>query len=492
MNFRIDSHGALSLLLATSALAGVLSGCAAGPDFHPPAPPEATRYLRSEPQTAAKAAETAAAEAPHERWWQAYGSERLDQLVERALQHNPSLAAGEANLRQAQENVNAQRGLFYPTVQMGYAASRQNSGTVLSSALSSGQALYSLHTAQLSVGYVPDVFGGNRRQVESLQAGADSQQFQNEALRTTIASNVVAAVLQEQALLDQVKLVQTALDLAGEQLQHARALRAAGYNSDLDLAQQEAAYAQTQTLLPPLAKQLEQTRDLLSTLCGDLPDALATPDDARADEHLAAIRTPAALPQVVPSQLVAHRPDVQAALAQLHAAFAQIGVAQSNLLPQFSIGANLAYSGSSLSGLISPAHQSWSLLAGLTAPLIDGGTLRARKRGAEAAADAAQAQYRSAVLTAFQNVADTLYALQHDREALDAAEHNVAASERQMRLTEQQFEQGYVARPTWLAARQAFLQARLAQVSGRASYLGDTAALYQALGGGWQSPAAKD
>ncbi|CAM3840988.1 efflux transporter outer membrane subunit [Roseateles saccharophilus] len=487
MKFR-DKHLPKPLLRAVQLFAvAALSGCAAGPDFHAPPPPQATGYLRGEPRDTAVVPGDAAA--PQPRWWTAYGSARLDALVERALQRNPGIAAGEASLRQAQENVNAQRGLFYPSAQLGYSATRQNSGTVLSSPLSSGQSLYNLHTAQLSVGFVPDVFGSNRRQVESLQAGADSQRYQTDAVRTTIASNVAAAVLQEQSLLDQVQLVNEALGVAKEQLRHSRAQQEAGYSSGLDLAQQEAALAQTQALLPPLNKQLEQTRDLLSTLCGDLPSEFAATDDESAAGYLDRLQMPQPLPRVLPSQLVQYRPDVQAALEQLHAAYAQIGVSVSNMLPQFSIGANLGYSAASLSSLISPAHQSWGLVAGLTQPLFAGGALTARKHAAEAAAEAAQAQYRSAVLTAFQNVADTLYALEHDGQALDAAQRSVAAAERLMALTEQQFSQGYAARPAWLAARQALLQARLARAGAKATHLGDSVALFQALGGGWRQGA---
>lgn len=458
--------------------AAALVGCAAGPDYREPAAPQASAYVRGE------VVDTQAP--PPARWWVAYGSERLNGLVERALQRNPGMAAAEANLRQAQENVNVQRGLFYPSLQLGYNVSRQNSGAVLSSSLNSGQSLYNLHTAQLNVGFVPDVFGGNRRQLESLQASEDSQRYQNDALRTTIASNVAAAVMQELSLLEQLRILDETLGLAREQLQHTRAQQQAGYSSGLDLAQQEAAYAQVEALLPPLNKQLEQTRDLLSVLCGDLPSDWALTTGNTAATGISSLQLPQPLPQVLPSQLVRFRPDVQAAAAQLHAAYAGIGVSASALLPQFSIGANLSYSATALSTLFSPAQQSWNLVAGLTQPLFDGGTLRARKRAAEAAAEAAQAQYQSTVLTAFQNVADTLYALEHDRRALEAAERNVAASERLARLTEQQFRLGYAGRPAWLAAQQALLQARVALVGARATYLGDTVALYQALGGGWQ------
>jgi NodT family efflux transporter outer membrane factor (OMF) lipoprotein len=252
----------------------------------------------------------------------------------------------------------------------------------------------------------------------------------------------------------------------------------------LELAQQEAAYAQTLATLPPLKKQLEQTRDLLAILCGQLPsDALPAASESE-------IQVPMSLPKIVPSQLAQYRPDIQAAQEQLHATFAQIGVAVANMYPQISIGANLAYNSSVLPGLLNPASQAWGALAGLTLPIFQGGTLSARRRAAEAAADAAKAQYQSVVLTAFQNVADTLYAIDQDGYALSTAEHLEAATAHQLDLTQNQFNQGYSSLLVLLSARQSYLQAKLAKEQSRSVYLGDTAALFQALGGGWQSDSA--
>lgn len=475
----LDSSRSVAGPLRTVALglftAGLLSACAVGPDYHAPQAPQVKAFTRqAEPAVSAGTADV------RPDWWTVYASPRLDSLVQRALQHNPGIDAGLANLRQAQELVTAQRGLFFPQVQAGYSANRQNSGQVLSSPLASGASLFTLHTAQLSVGFVPDVFGGNRRQVESLQATADSQRLQLEALRVTLVSNVATAVIQEQLLIEQIAVLEEALQLAQKQLDHTRGLQTRGYASGLDLAQQESAYAQTAAQLPPLRKQLEQTRNLLAVLCGEYPAA-----DLGAVKQ-APVQVPAVLPQALPSQLVSRRPDVQAAEAQYHAAYAQIGVATANMLPQLSLTANLAYSGGAVGGLLSAGNKAWGLLGGVSAPLFTAGTLSARKRAAEAGAEAAQAQYQSVVLTAFQNVADTLVALEQDGQALRTAREAESAADKLQRLTRQQFDQGYVAQPQWLSTRQAWLQARLATLAVQAIYLGDTVALHQALGGGWR------
>lgn len=472
---RFRPRGSLKTLALGLLTGGLLSACAVGPDYHAPKAPEVSAFTRqAEPVAATGTADI------RPDWWKAYGSPRLDSLVQRALQHNPGLDEGLANLRQAQEQVIAQRGLFFPQVQAGYSANRQNSGKVLQSPLLSNASLFTLNTAQLSVGFVPDVFGGNQRQVESLQASADSQRLQLDALRVTLASNVATAVIQEQMLVEQIAVLEEALQLAQQQLSHARGLQAQGYASGLDLAQQESAYAQTAGQLPPLRKQLEQTRNLLAVLCGDFPAA-----DLGAVQQ-SPVRLPAELPQALPSQLVSRRPDVQAAEAQFHAAYAQIGVATANMLPQLSLTANLAYSGGGLGGLLSAGNKAWGLLGGVSAPLFSAGTLSARKRAAEAGAEAAQAQYQGVVLTAFQNVADTLVALQQDGQALTLARDAEAAAQKLLRLTRQQVDQGYVAQPQWLSARQAWLQARLAYLAAQSVYLGDTVALHQALGGGWR------
>lgn len=453
-----------------------LTGCAVGPDYRRPELVPVASLTR---QPAGVLQHASPAEIPRD-WWKAYGSPRINALVEQALSHNPNIEAGVANLRAAQEMVNAQRGLFYPFVQTGFSAVRQNPGNILAPPLNAGSNIFNLRTSQLNVGFAPDLFGGNQRQVESLLASAASQQYQLEALRITLASNVVAAAIQERLLSEQISIADRAVQVAAEQLQQVKGLQTAGYSSALDVAQQQVAYVQTVALLPPLQKQIEQTRNLLAVLCGQLPSGQLP--GGTLDE----IHAPAAVPAILPSSLVEKRPDVQAAQEQLHASYAQIGVATANMLPQISLSASLAYSSNPLAGLLSNGSKSWGLLAGLTQPLFAGGALRARKRGAEANAEAAQAQYQAVVLNAFQNVADTLYALDADGRSLAAARDVELASQQLFGHTQRQLEQGYVSRLVFLAAQQSLLQTELARAASHAVYLSDTVSLYQALGGGWR------
>lgn len=465
-------------LTAVAVLLGLaLGGCVVGPDFKTPPPTHAASFTRAALNVSPNLFSRELAVT--EKWWNAYHSSDIDALVERALSNNPNIEVASANLKAAQENVIAQRGLFFPFVQAGYNASRQNSGTVFSPPLTNGNTLYNLHTAQLSVGFAPDVFGGNQRLVESLGAQVESQKYQLAALRTTIASNVVAAALQHAGLLEQVQIVEETVDIGRRQLDHLRGLKVSGYSSGMDLASQEASYAQARALLPPLQKQLEQTRNLIAILCGDLPN------ERLASVSLASVTTPAQLPTILPSQLVARRPDVQAAVEQARSANALVGVASANMLPQFSLTAGLGYSKNILAGLLSSDNKAWGLSGGFMEQIFAGGALRARKRGAEDYAQAALAQYRSTVLMAFQNVADTLYAIDSDGSSLSASTDAEMANERLLVMTQKQFDLGYTSGLNLLVVKQAYLQARLVKVAAYGAYLGDTVALYQALGGGW-------
>lgn len=466
---------ALSKGCATVMACFGLGACAVvGPDFHAPASPHPNSFTRASVSAVEQEQPVA------EQWWKSYGSQRIDLLVEQALQLNPSIEAGLASLKVAQENINAQRGLFYPMVQASYGYNRQNVGNVLSSPLLSGNPLFNLHTAQLSVGYSPDLWGANRRQMESLEAQAKGQRYQYDAMRLGLISNVVAAVIQERLLKDQISIADESIAVSEEQLTHMRKLKASGYSSGVDVAAQELADAQTRALLPPLKKQLELTRNLIAVLCGHTPDAQEITANAEDTVH-----EPEALPSMLPSSLVEHRPDIQAAKEQLHAAHAQIGVAVSNMLPQISLTAGMSASNGVLANLFAASNQSWGLFAGVAQPIFNAGTLSARKRAAEAQAEVARAQYQAVVLSAFQNVADTLYAVQEDRNARKSALDMEAANLHLLGHVKQQLELGYVSRLALLNARQMVLQARLSRVIADATVLGDTVSMYLALGGGW-------
>jgi NodT family efflux transporter outer membrane factor (OMF) lipoprotein len=475
-------------LRVASALATTMlcAACAVGPDFHRPARPDVQGYTR-EPLTSTAGAPVAAGlaqtfrsgtEVP-ERWWTSFGSPPIDRLVERAFQHSPTVDAARAALRQAQESTAAQFGAYFPVLQVGYSPSRAgNAVGTIAPTLSSGEPVYTLHTAQVSVGFVPDVFGLNRRAVESLAAQEESQRFQLEATYLTLASNVVAAAIQQAALQAQVDATEEIIGTERRSLELLRERARLGYASALDVASQESALAQGEQALPPLKKQLEQTRDLLAVLTGDLP---AQSQPAQLD--LDTLNLPDQLALSVPSKLIEHRPDVRAAEALVHSASAEVGVALANRLPQFSISAVYGGSATQFSQMFADSNKFWAVTGNVTQTIFDFGTLRHRQRAAEAVLDQATAQYRSVVLTAFQNVADSLYALKSDADALAASVTAEAAARKTLDLTRRQLDAGAVNVLALLSAQQAYQQARISRVQAQAARFTDTAALYQALGG---------
>jgi NodT family efflux transporter outer membrane factor (OMF) lipoprotein len=470
-------------------LALIIAGCAVGPYYQRPSVPSPDTFTRTPQATAIGAAGTHDAQqivlgAPVSReWWRAYGSPTLNALVQQALAHNPTVDAAQAALRQAHEEVAAQRASYYPIIQAGYSASRQqNAVGTIAPTLSSGQALYTLHTAQLTVGYVPDVFGLNRRTVESLQAQEDTQRYELDATYLTLAANVVNAAVQEASLLAQIDATQATIDADARALSILQQQAAMGGANGLDVATQAATLAQAKQNLPVLQKQLEQTRDLLAVLVGKPPSQAGNEDF-----DLAKLQLPATLPLSLPAQIIRQRPDVRAAEAQVHAASAEVGIAVANRLPQFSISGNYGGSATQFSRMFSDNNVFWDLTGNVSQTLFDFGVLKHHQRAAEAALDEAKAQYRGVALTAFQNVADTLYALDADSRALAAATEVEAATRKTRDLTQQQLQLGDVNALTLLNAEQAYQQARIAEIQAVAARYTDTVALYQALGGGWES-----
>ncbi len=458
-----------------------------GPNFHRPAPPSVDRYTAEPlpPGTAAADSRGGAAqrflmeqEVPRD-WWTRFGSEELDALVADALRANPSVQAAQAALRQALEIVAAQRGAFFPNVQASFDPSRQrNAVGVLAPTLSSGAALFNLYTAQVSVSYVPDVFGANRRQVESLAALAEASRFQLDATYLTLTANVVTTAIQEAGLRAEIAATERVVSLEREALSVLRRELELGAIAEGDVFAQEAVLAQLEATLPPLHRQLESSRDLLAVLTGHLP-ADFKPVRFELDQLL----LPTDLPLGVPSRLVERRPDVRAAEAQLHAATAQVGVAIASLLPQVTITGNIGSSATAMADLFKPGTGFWSLGASLTQTLFEGGTLIHRKRAADAALDQAGALYRSAVLTAFQNVADALHALDTDTDALGAAARADTAAQKSLDVVQHQLELGSVSYLALINAEQTYQQASISLTQARANRYADTAALFQALGG---------
>ena len=480
------------------------ASCAVGPHYHKPEAPANASYSPAPLPEVSTGAEVHGGEAQHLisdrdipfEWWQLFQSPVLNELVERAFRANPTVTAAQAALAQAQELVRAQRGFYYPSVGAGFQAERvkvagnntqssslgiQGNGENLGQPLQPAAPLYyQFYTAGLTVGFVPDVFGANRRQVESLTAQRDAQRFALEATYITLASNVVGAAVQEASLRAQIEATQQIIAAKEKSLQILRDQFQLGFAMRIDLAAQEAALAQAQTALPPLQKQLEQTRDRIRALVGNLPNQ-EVPETFELD----ALQLPPELPVSLPASIIDQRPDVRAAEAQLHAANAQVGVAVAAMLPQFPITGTLGGNAAQIPLLFRSGGPFWTLVGGVTQPVFAGGTLLHTKRAASAALKQAAAQYQNTVITAYQNVADTLHASLSDADTLAADAQAENSAKVTYDLTRRQMEVGYVNYLILLNAETTYQQALQTRVQAQAARFSDTVALFQALGGGW-------
>ncbi len=465
-----------------------IAGCAVGPNFKKPPAPAVPGYTPAPLSTTSETTNVSGGEVqrflegrdiPGE-WWTLFHSKPLDDLIERSLKANPDLKAAQAALLVARENVLAQRGAYYPSVNGGFSALRAKTSADVSPATNTNALNYSFYTPQVSVSFVPDVFGLNRRTVESLKAQEQQTRFALAATHITLSTNIAAGAIQEASLRAQIAATRELLTINTSMLEILRTQYVRGYVSRLDVAAQEAQLAQVTATLPPLLKQLAQQRDLLAVLSGGFPS-----QEMAEKFELSSLQLPQELPVSLPSQLVEQRPDVRQAEENLHSASAQIGIAVANRLPSFALTADAGSMAVVLGHLFTGGTGFWDVGASVTQPIFDGRTLLHRERAAKAAYTQASEQYRSTVLTAFQNVADTLIALQQDADALKAAAAAKDAAAVTLDLARKQFQSGYVNYLALLNAEQAYQQAVINLVQAQANRYADTAALFQALGGGW-------
>jgi NodT family efflux transporter outer membrane factor (OMF) lipoprotein len=474
------------------------AGCAVGPNFKKPAAPGVGSYTTSPLANTASAAGISGGEAQRfveggdisAEWWKLFHSAPLDELIEHSLTNSPDLQAAQAALSVAREAVLAQRGAYYPSISGDFSASRQRQSGQLAPTPNSNVFLFNLFTPEVTVSYVPDVFGLNRRTVESLQAQAEAVRFQMIATYNTLTANVVVTAIQSGSVQLQVEATRELIDLNTKSLEILRYQFAKGYANRLDVAAQESQLAQVAATLPALVKQAAQLRDLMAALAGEFPSQAPG-----GTFDLTSLQLPQDLPVSVPADLVRQRPDVRQAEADLHAASAKIGIAVANRLPNIALTAATGSSALAIDQLFTTGSGFWSVGADLTVPIFQGGNLLHQERAARAGYVQAAAQYRSTVLAACQNVADTLAALAGDAEGLKAAATAADAAKVTLDLAQRQWQDGYASYLALLSAEQAYQQARIGLVQAQASRYADTAALFQALGGGWwhrQSLAAND
>jgi len=479
----------LPMLGIAAAVSGMLlGGCAVGPNFKTPPAPDAKAYVPGTlPETTSgtsapggQAQRFLTGDDVAGQWWNAFQSPQLNELIDRALAHSPTLAAAQAALRNANETLAAQRGSYYPTVTGSFQAQREKASGAAFGLPQLGSFLYTLNNASVNVSYGIDVFGGTRRQVESQQAQRDYERFALEASYLTLTTNIVTTAVNEASLREQIKATEEIAQSQQRQLEITQRRVTAGGASRADVAQQQATLSSTLATLPALRTQLAQYRNQLATYVGELPA-----DFQAGTFTLDSMKLPTDLPVSLPSKLVEQRPDVQEYAAQLHETTAQVGVATANMLPQFTLTASYGGEATKFSDIFNPSANVWSLVGGLTQPIFEGGKLRHQRAAAIASAQQAAANYKATVLTAFQNVADTLIALQGDADAFAASDASARAAAESLRLVQAQYKSGGASYTQVLSSEQTYENAVLALVKARALRYADTAALFQALGGGW-------
>lgn len=466
-----------------------MGGCAVGPDFREPDAPQVESYTptpvagetASAPGPGGAAQRLVAGEEVPAQWWILFRSPALDQLIRQALADSPTLASAQATLRVAEENLRAARGaLFSPQFDAKGSAGRQRFSPAAIGMPQIPPVEFNLYNASVSIGYYFDLFGSARREFEALQSEADYQQFQLQAAYVTLTANVVTTAIREAALRAQLKATQEILAAEEKQLAIVERQVALGGAARSDVLTQRSQVAQTRAGLPAIEKDLARTRHLLSVFVGKLPGEAQMPEFT-----LAALELPQELPVSLPSALVRDRPDIRAAEELLHRASAKVGVATANLYPQLTLTGSYG-SLTNVSGDWFTAGTSvWSFGVGLVQPLFRGGQLTAQRRAAIAAYDQAAAQYREVVLRAFQNVADTLRALELDAQTLQAQSEAATAAREALDLTQKQYELGAATYLALLTAQRQFQQAKIGLVQAQAARFADSAALFQALGGGW-------
>jgi NodT family efflux transporter outer membrane factor (OMF) lipoprotein len=475
--------------LRFSLLAPLLtSACVVGPNFAPPAAPAVSSYSANPPQTTVATPGVPGGQAQHfvsgdlpADWWRLFHSRQLNALIEQALTHNPNLKAAQAALLVAHENMLAQHGAYLPQVGAGASLTREKDpSATLAPVPANNSFAYTLATPSVSVSYTPDVFGLNKRTVESLAAQEQATRYEMIATDITLSTNVALAAITEASFEDQIATTNDLIGISRQILSLLRYQKSKGYIGGADIAAQQTQLAQLEASLPPLVKQRDQEKNLIAVLVGSYPV-----EAADAKFTLASLTLPADLPLSLPSTLVEQRPDVLQAEANLHSASAEIGVARANRLPNITLSASAGTNALAIGQLFGPGTGFWNIGGALLAPIFNGGTLRHQERAARANYKQTAEQYRSTVLTAFQNVADTLVAIEQDAKTLKASAAATDAAKSSLDLARLQYKDGYAAYLAVLNADQGYQQARLAQVQAEADRFTDTAALFQALGGGW-------
>ncbi|RIZ70995.1 MAG: efflux transporter outer membrane subunit [Methylococcales bacterium] len=461
----------------------MLTSCMVGPDFIKPKAPAVERYTQDVLPN-----ETMIADGLMQHfelgakvnadWWRLFKSTQLNIFVSKALANNLTLQSAQANLRQSQANLQAGYGVFFPQIDAGFTPVRQQFSPARFGN-NSASSIFNLYTFSTTVSYTLDVFGGERRNVESLEAQKDLQRYTEQGTYLTLTGNIINAVIAKAAYQAEVETTEQWLALLQKQIKLTETQVSAGtvsYQAVVSLRSQLALVAAT---LPALKQKLNQTEHLQANLVGLTPADWQSPTIKLADLTL-----PLNIPVSLPSELVHQRPDILAAEAQLHSDSAKIGVATAGLFPNISLSGSFGYNNQSLLDLFMSKGNIWSMAANFAQPLFHGGTLWFGRKAAIATHEKSLAIYQQTVVSAFTQVADALSALQHDAELVAAQRQSLEAADDALRLVTANYQAGLVNTQQVLIIESQRLQAKLAYLSALAQRYQDTVAFFVALGGG--------
>lgn len=477
----------------------ILTSCKVGPNFHSPDAPKTIHYNAGQVKTKTVGAKSRGGRSQRfnfkknisKSWWEVFHSKELNSFIEKGLKNNPSIEMSKANLRKAQANLLAEVGPnLFPTVDTQFLGSRERN-SLLATGINitpipgtklpfSSVNTFDLYNTSISVRYNLDLFGGTRRQLESLRAAIDYERFELEATYLTLTANIVTTGITIASLQEQIKATKELIECQKKLVQIENSNYLQGHTSKLETLNSDNRLKETQAQLPILKNDLAKKYNALAVLIGSLPSETEFFNFTLRDMQL-----PTDLPITLPSLLVKQRPDIRSSESLLHKASAEIGVATANLYPKLNIGATYAWYSTALSTLFNPANNVWNYGGQIFETLLKGGALRAKRKVAIALYEYELARYKKVVLESFQQVADALHALEFDAELLRERVNSEINTKKYFEIVKMQHQLGKANYLTVLRAKESYLKIHLKVIQAEAARYNDTAALFQSLGGGW-------
>lgn len=468
LSHRAPRFRALKRCWLAGAAALALAGCSVGPDYQRPDTPPPAAWKEDAPKVGAPAW-------PAADWWKGFGSAQLDAYIAQAQTANDDLAAAMARVREADAQAQVAGAALLPSVGASADVDHQR-------AKSAGAAqTATAHSVGLNASYELDFWGKNRATANAALATADASRYDLETVRLSVLSSVATSYFQSLELREQVRVAEDNLANGQATLDGLRRQADAGIATALDVAQQETTVSTLSAKLPPLRQQYRQSVHALAILLGRMPEAVELSED----DTLARLSLPQVTPGL-PSELLARRPDVAQAEALLKAANANITVARAAFFPSIDLTASGGYASNALSHLFDPGSALFSLAAGLTQPIFEGGALEGQYANAQARYDELLATYRKSVRAAFGNVEDALTAVRETTEQLARQEQATATARHAYELAQAQMAAGTITVLTVLNTETALFTANDALVQARFARLQALVSLYNALGGGWK------